>query len=149
MRPGLKNMTRAPADAPKKPAGAASRPASACAWGAGAPLKIKTGVRGILWGTGWYFGFIIPLRPPRMEPLVSKMPARYRPALAYPTLGESWGILGWYLLVSLVAGGSCYALLRGTTNLARPSSILVASTCSNGALLAFLRWKAGLRWQPW
>lgn len=71
-----------------------------------------------------------------------------RPVLAYPTLGESWGILGWYLLVSLVAGGLCYAALS-VTHWPRAQRIMVAATVANAALLAFLRWKAGARWQPW
>ncbi|AWM31501.1 CPBP family intramembrane glutamic endopeptidase [Hymenobacter nivis] len=87
-----------------------------------------------------------------MEIFVSEAteaPAPRRPAPAYPILAESWGILGWYVLATLVVGSGGYALLNTATSWPRAQSILVASMVANGALLAFLRWKAGPRWQSW
>ena len=77
-----------------------------------------------------------PLAAPRLVP-------------AYPTLRESWGIVGWYLLASLVVGGGSYALLSYATSLSRVQEVIIAASFTNVGLLAFLRWKAGARWQPW
>lgn len=84
---------------------------------------------------------------PLTEPTTFNIPPR--PVPAYPTLGESWGIVGWYLLAALVAGGGCYALLSAFTTWPRVQVLLMAAAAANVALLAFLRWKAGARWQPW
>ena len=70
-------------------------------------------------------------------------------APAYPTLGESWGILGWYLLVTLVVGGAFYAVLSTATAVPKHLLVLGSTVVANFALLFFLRWKAGARWQPW
>lgn len=77
-----------------------------------------------------------PLAVPRLVP-------------AYPTLRESWGIVGWYLLAFLVVGGGSYALLSYVTSLSRVQDIIITTVFINVGLLAFLRWKAGARWQPW
>ncbi|HEX8330308.1 MAG TPA: CPBP family intramembrane glutamic endopeptidase [Hymenobacter sp.] len=75
--------------------------------------------------------------------------AQLHPRPAYPTLGESWAIVGWYLLATLVAGGASYLLLAATTALPRVQQLLLAAAAANVALLAFLRWKAGTRRQSW
>lgn len=49
-----------------------------------------------------------------MELLVPEAPtaAANCPAPAYPTLAESWGILGRYLLVTLVVGVPLYLVFK-------------------------------------
>lgn len=85
-----------------------------------------------------------------METILLPEPlAAPRPVPAYPTLPESWGIVGWYLLAALVAGGGCYALLHYVAHLPRIQNVMVATVAMNVGLLLFLRWKAGARWQPW
>lgn len=81
--------------------------------------------------------------------LLAEHLAPARPLPAYPTLRESWAIVGWYLLAALVVGGGCYALLRYATSLPRVQLMMASTMAANVALLLFLRWKAGLRWQPW
>lgn len=70
------------------------------------------------------------------------------PTPDYPTMGESWGILGWFLLVSLLVGMPLYLLFNNVFFWPKAATTIVASAISNVALLAFLRWKAGPRWQP-
>jgi membrane protease YdiL (CAAX protease family) len=85
-----------------------------------------------------------------MQPTVlPALPATPRPLPAYPTLRESWAVVGWYLLATLVAGGGCYALLSYATPLPRIQSLMFSTVAANVGLLLFLRWKAGSRWQPW
>ena len=93
-----------------------------------------------------FFAAAEPLLPPLPEVAAPALPP---PAPAYPTLRESWGIVGWYLLAAVVVGGGFYVLLSHATGLPRVQAMLLASACVNGGLLAFLRWKAGARWQPW
>lgn len=88
-----------------------------------------------------------PVLPPAATPISIPEPLLV-PGPAYPTLRESWAILGWYLLVMLVVGGSCYGLLRYTTRLPRIELVMIATISILVALLLFLRWKAGSRWQP-
>lgn len=81
-----------------------------------------------------------------MEPTLLPAP----PAVpAYPTLRESWGIVGWYLLAALLPGGGSYVLLSSATSLPRVQVLMTAIAVANLSLLVFLRWKAGARWQPW
>lgn len=80
----------------------------------------------------------------RSEPVAAP-----RPVPAYPTLRESWAFVGWYLLATLVAGGGCFALLSYATSLPRIQAMMLTTVAANLALLLFLRWKAGARWQPW
>ena len=68
------------------------------------------------------------------------------PAPPYPTIKESWGILGWYLLVALVVGTPCYLVLNKGFQLPQTVSTLALINIINVALLGFLRWKAGPRW---
>jgi membrane protease YdiL (CAAX protease family) len=66
---------------------------------------------------------------------------------AYPTIAESWGILGWFLLSIFVVGVPVYLLskvLGLPQNLSTPAMTIAITT----GLLVFLRWKAGKRWQP-
>ena len=58
---------------------------------------------------------------------------------AYPTLRESWGMVGWYLLAGLVVGGSCYKLLLHTTRLPKAELMMISTIIINVALLLFLR----------
>ena len=66
----------------------------------------------------------------------------------YPTLSESWAVLGWYLLSALMVGGGTYLLLRAT-GLPAAYRTIATTTVTNVALIAFLRWKAGSRWPHW
>lgn len=82
-------------------------------------------------------------------PLAPQTPATTScPAPAYPILAESWGILGWYVLISLVVGVPlCLILDKSLTwPLGVVTVLLTAGT--NLALLGFLRWRAGKRWLP-
>lgn len=69
-------------------------------------------------------------------------------APAYPTLAESWGILGWYVLISLVVG--LPVCLIFDKSLAWPLGVVTGllTVGTNLALLGFLRWRAGKRWLP-
>ncbi|SFP74997.1 CPBP family intramembrane glutamic endopeptidase [Hymenobacter arizonensis] len=70
------------------------------------------------------------------------------PEPAYPTLAESWGILGWFLLSSCVIIIPISWLL--TTVIGMPEVYVgpFISLTSCPLLLMFLRWMAGNRWQP-
>ncbi|MFD1466970.1 CPBP family intramembrane glutamic endopeptidase [Hymenobacter caeli] len=84
-----------------------------------------------------------------MELLVPETPAAAsRPAPAYPTLGESWGILGWYLLVTLVVGVPLYLILEKAFAWPLGVVTILLTVGTNLALLGFLRWRAGKRWLP-
>jgi membrane protease YdiL (CAAX protease family) len=85
-----------------------------------------------------------------MERIVLDAPARAAalPPPAYPTIKESWGILGWYLLVTIVVGVPCFLILEKLLLLSRAVSSLALIGVLNVALLGFLRWKAANRWQP-
>jgi membrane protease YdiL (CAAX protease family) len=66
--------------------------------------------------------------------------------LPYPTIKESWGMLGWYLLVVLVVGTPCYLVLNKGFHLSQTTALLSIINVVNVALFGFLRWKAGTRW---
>lgn len=85
-----------------------------------------------------------------MQPIVLDAPARAvaLPLPAYPTIKESWGILGWYLLATMVVGVPCFLVLEKLLLLSRTISSLVLIGVLNVAVLGFLRWKAAKRWQP-
>ncbi|WP_226163229.1 CPBP family glutamic-type intramembrane protease, partial [Hymenobacter terricola] len=68
------------------------------------------------------------------------------PALPYPTIKESWGILGWYMLMTLLVGMPIYLLFNKALHLSKTASLLALAPIVNVALLGFLRWKAGTRW---
>lgn len=74
--------------------------------------------------------------------------AANRPAPAYPTLGESWGILGWYLLATLAVGVPLYLILEKAFAWPLGVVTVLLTTVPNLALLGFLRWRAGERWLP-
>lgn len=67
---------------------------------------------------------------------------------AYPTLLESWGIVGWYLLTLVVVGVPLFLVCDKALSWPKPVTNVVMTVLCNLALLAFLRWKAGVRWQP-
>ena len=71
-----------------------------------------------------------------------------RPAPAYPTLGESWSIVGWYLLVTLVVGVPLYLVFEKA--FALPSGVVMGLLAAgpNLVLLGLLRWRTGKRWLP-
>lgn len=74
------------------------------------------------------------------------LPAAAPPAPPYPTIKESWGILGWYVLAGLVVGVPCFLILEKGFQLSRTVSTLALILIVDVALLGFLRWKAGPRW---
>lgn len=69
---------------------------------------------------------------------------------AYPTLKESWGAMGWLLLISLLLGGAAFALAggrAGTHGLGRLAGISLASELSILVTIWWVRRRAGtLRW---
>ncbi|AMJ65258.1 CPBP family intramembrane glutamic endopeptidase [Hymenobacter sp. PAMC 26628] len=84
-----------------------------------------------------------------MALLISETPVpAKRPAPAYPTLAESWGILGWYLLVALVVGVPLYLGVEKALASSPGSATVLLATVPNLALLGVLRWRAGKRWLP-
>ena len=80
-----------------------------------------------------------------MEAIASKAPAgaaeRMKPA--YPTIKESWGFLGWYILVALLVGVPLYLLAEFVLKLPASVSFMLITIASNLALFSFLRWKNG------
>jgi membrane protease YdiL (CAAX protease family) len=66
----------------------------------------------------------------------------------YPTVKESWGMVGWYLLIILVLGVPFFLVLDQGLNMSRQLSSALMTVVINLSLLGFLRWKAGKRWQP-
>ncbi|SDX67670.1 CPBP family intramembrane glutamic endopeptidase [Hymenobacter psychrophilus] len=75
---------------------------------------------------------------------------RRQPVLPYPTLKESWGFVGWYLLVVLVVTGGLLALVTSALPHERyqPSTNLGLSVVGDLALLGFLYWRYGRRMLP-
>jgi membrane protease YdiL (CAAX protease family) len=82
--------------------------------------------------------------------------------LSYPTIAESWGALGWFLLINLGFVLLVILPMKGvfhTTGLAKTVLTLSLGALSNGLLVLWLRRRAGaerwlgLRWQlphrPW
>lgn len=68
---------------------------------------------------------------------------------AYPTLAESWGALGWCLLISTLVGLAIYLPLEATGHLTRLHKlVLLFSLSAVGILLTiwWLRRRAGPRW---
>lgn len=66
----------------------------------------------------------------------------------YPTLKESWGILGWYLVVIFAVAIPGVLILEVGFSQSRTVTTMVLIGVVNPVLLVFLRWKAGARWQP-
>ncbi|WP_460621728.1 lysostaphin resistance A-like protein [Hymenobacter tenuis] len=71
-----------------------------------------------------------------------------KPAPAYPALKESWTFIGWYLLVTLLVGLPTSLLASKVLHLSKSVTGMVVAVLSNVALLGFMRWKAGKRWNP-
>ncbi|MDJ0363641.1 type II CAAX endopeptidase family protein [Hymenobacter sp. H14-R3] len=73
-------------------------------------------------------------------------PAEILPAPpAYPTITESWGAVGWYLLATLLLGIPAMLVAGRTAGLAR--LVAVASAASLGLTIWWLRRRAGpARW---
>lgn len=78
-------------------------------------------------------------------------PTEIAPALpAYPTLAESWGAVGWYLLATMLLGIPAMLLAQmaaGRAGLARLVAVAVASAASLVLTIWWLRRRAGpARW---
>jgi membrane protease YdiL (CAAX protease family) len=67
---------------------------------------------------------------------------------AYPTIKESWGIVGWHLLANIVVAIPAFWILRKGLSQSQTITGLAIAAVSQPALLLFLRWKAGVRWRP-
>jgi membrane protease YdiL (CAAX protease family) len=64
---------------------------------------------------------------------------------AYPTLKESWAVLVWFLLVSLVVGVPLYLLFQQLLSTQKQLTTILLSVATETALIFFLLWKAGSR----
>lgn len=64
----------------------------------------------------------------------------------YPTIKESWGFLGWYLLVSLVVGVPVLLISEKLLSLPLAVAMLLFVLAGNGTLLWFLRRRYAGRW---
>lgn len=60
---------------------------------------------------------------------------------AYPTIGESWGALGWFILLALVLGILSIPFLRFTTHAQSIIVTVVASDLAKTLIVVFLIWK--------
>ena len=80
---------------------------------------------------------VLPVVTPVAQPL---------PLLPYPTMKESWGILGWYLAVAIVVGTPVYVVLNKALHLSKTAALLAILPVVNLALLGWLRRRAGARW---
>ena len=78
---------------------------------------------------------------------VAAVPAAPVPP-AYPTIKESWGILGWHLLANIVVAIPVVLIVSKGLSQSKTITGLAITATANPALLLFLRWKAGLRWRP-
>jgi membrane protease YdiL (CAAX protease family) len=69
---------------------------------------------------------------------------------AYPTLKESWGAVGWLLLISLLLSGGVYALTGGRTGTHGLGRLVGTALASGLAIMVTIWWvrrRAGaLRW---
>ena len=79
------------------------------------------------------------------------LPSIITPApLAYPTIKESWGAVGWYLLVSLAVGIPVMLLVDVAFHLAATAKLLalaITSVAGLGLTILWLRRRAGpQRW---
>lgn len=86
-----------------------------------------------------------------MQPFVSDSPIRAAAPLqplAYPTIKESWWILGWHLLANIVVAIPAVLILQKGLAQSQVMTGLVIVAVSQPALLLILRWKAGVRWRP-
>ncbi|MBC6698984.1 CPBP family intramembrane glutamic endopeptidase [Hymenobacter puniceus] len=83
-----------------------------------------------------------------METIVIETPTEaFKPAPnVYPTIKESWGFLGWYLLVSLVVGVPVFLLGEKLLSLPPAVALLLVVVAGNGTLLWFLRRQHSGRW---
>ncbi|WP_045688190.1 CPBP family intramembrane glutamic endopeptidase [Hymenobacter sp. AT01-02] len=70
------------------------------------------------------------------------------PVRAYPTLKESWGALGWFLLAIGAVGLPVMLLAQNVAHASKPVVGMVMTLATNLAFLGLLRWKAGKRWRP-
>jgi membrane protease YdiL (CAAX protease family) len=62
-------------------------------------------------------------------------------APAYPTISESWGALGWFMLLALVLGILSIPFLRYTTHAQSIIVTVVASDLAKALIVVFLIWK--------
>lgn len=60
---------------------------------------------------------------------------------AYPTIAESWGAIGWFLLMSLVVGLLAIPFFSHATPTRRMATLVGVSELSKVLVLAFLLWK--------
>jgi membrane protease YdiL (CAAX protease family) len=61
--------------------------------------------------------------------------------LAYPTIAESWGAIGWFILMSLVAGILAVPFFLHASPTRRMVTLITVSELSKVLALAFLLWK--------
>jgi membrane protease YdiL (CAAX protease family) len=80
---------------------------------------------------------------PEPKPITTDLPPRQ--VLVYPTLKESWAVLGWLLLVSLVVGTPLYLLFHKLLPIQKQLGSVLITAAIEIALIAFLWWKAGIR----
>ena len=78
-------------------------------------------------------------------PVLPVGPFKQRPP-AYPTLKESWGVLGWYLLVAIAVAIPWVVVMKISPDLPQTDAMLVLVATTNPLLLLLLRWRAGSRW---
>ncbi|WP_324671011.1 hypothetical protein [Hymenobacter sp. GOD-10R] len=63
------------------------------------------------------------------------------PPAAYPTVAESWGAVGWFFLMSIVAGILVVPFLLHDLPTRRMITLVVVSELSKVLALVFLLWK--------
>jgi len=70
----------------------------------------------------------------------------FQPTPVYPTIKESWGFLGWYILLSLLISLPIFLVGEKLLGVPRSVTLLLIGVAINCGLLGFLRWKQGARW---
>ncbi|MBO3270555.1 CPBP family intramembrane glutamic endopeptidase [Hymenobacter defluvii] len=78
-------------------------------------------------------------------PILSKVPPTVTRS-AYPTIAQSWGVLGWFLLLSLLVGIPTYLVLDKLLHVGKQTNAAILSVLINVALMLVLRRKAGRQW---
>ncbi|WP_133273268.1 CPBP family intramembrane glutamic endopeptidase [Hymenobacter radiodurans] len=79
----------------------------------------------------------------------SEIQASINQPAAYPTVKESWGALGWFMLLALVLGFLSIPFLRFTTHAQSIIVTVVASDLAKALIIVFLLWKIpAVRRQP-
>ncbi len=84
---------------------------------------------------------LLPASPPTPRPLSAPITSP-----PYPTVLESWGILGWFVLASIAAVGPGILLLNLVHGLDKSAGTLALVALSYVPLFWWLRRRAGRRW---